>query len=68
MPTNPQTRPSPRLALYSIAFRVLRGVALWPDRRPYTSEPEEPRPRRRTASLELEGAQGGPLHRPAVES
>jgi hypothetical protein len=68
MPTNQKTRPSARLALYGIAFRILRGVALWPNGRLCTSEPEQPRPRRRTASLELEAAQGGPIHRPMVES
>jgi hypothetical protein len=68
MPTNPQTRPSARLALYGIAFRFLRSVALWPNGRPCTGEPDQPRPRHRTASLELEAAQGGPLHRPVVES
>lgn len=68
MPTNPQTRPSPQLALYGIAFRVLRSVALWSNSCLCTSESQQPRPRRRTASRELEAAQGGSLHRPAVES
>jgi hypothetical protein len=68
VPSNRQTQSSARLALYGIAFRVLRSVALWPSGRPCTSEPDQPRPRRRTASLELEAAQSGPLHRPAVES
>jgi hypothetical protein len=67
MPANPQPRLSARLALYGIAFRVLRSVALWPNGRAPKAEPALPRPRRRPASLELETAQSGSFHPPVVE-
>ena len=57
MPTNSKNRPSPRLVLYGLAFRVLRRVALGADQRAGTV-PALPA-RRASASLELEGAQSG---------
>ena len=57
MPKNSKNRPSPRLALYGLAFRVLRRVALDADQRAETA-PALPA-RRASASLELEGAQSG---------
>lgn len=67
MPANPQTRLSPRLALYGITFRILRSVALQANGRPPKAEAALPRPRRRPAALELETAQGGPHCPPATE-
>ena len=67
MPTNLQSRLSPKLALYGIAFRVLRGVALWPNGRLRTSEPAQSRPRRQTASLELGTARSNSLRPPVAK-
>lgn len=46
MPTNPRTRPSPRLMLYSIAFRVLCSVAFHASDRAPVRAPRQPDPRR----------------------
>jgi hypothetical protein len=44
MSTNPRTRPSPRLVLYGIAFRLLRGVALHANDRAAIAEEQAPAP------------------------
>ena len=42
--TRPQTRPSPKLALYGIVFRLLRGVALYASDRTAIAEGQAPVP------------------------
>jgi len=38
MSINPRTRPSPRLLLYGVVFRLLRGVALYANDRAAIAE------------------------------
>jgi len=52
MSINPRTRLSPRLLLYGVVFRVLRGVALYANDRAAIAEgqapvPDRPDPRHR---------------------
>ncbi len=45
MSTNPRTRPSPKLVLYGIIFRVLCSVALRAGGRALVHAPRQPDPR-----------------------